>query len=358
MAALEGGSGAVATASGMAALWLAVSTIGCAGDHVVCSRNVYGGTNNLLTQTLPRFGIDTTFVGARDIDGYRAAFRDNTKLVIAETLGNPGLEVLDLPLWSQIAHDEGVPVLIDNTFASPYLFRPFDWGADLVYHSATKFIGGHGIAVGGVLIDSGTFDWESSGRFPTMTEPYPSYHGMVFSEEFGTTAFATRARVEGLRDFGATLSPTNAFYLLQGLETLPVRMERHVANTRQIVEFLDAHDAVSWVSHPQLTSHPDHELAAKLLPKGCGAIFSFGIDGGREAGRKFIEKLQVFSHLANVGDAKSLVIHPASTTHATMDPDQLATAGVGEDLVRLSIGLESAKDLIADLSRGLKASQR
>ena len=191
-----------------------------------------------------------------------------------------------------------------------------------------------------------------------MTEPYPSYHGMVFSEEFGTTAFATRARVEGLRDFGATLSPTNAFYLLQGLETLPVRMERHVANTRQIVEFLDAHDAVSWVSHPQLTSHPDHELAAKLLPKGCGAIFSFGIDGGREAGRKFIEKLQVFSHLANVGDAKSLVIHPASTTHATMDPDQLATAGVGEDLVRLSIGLESAKDLIADLSRGLKASQR
>jgi O-acetylhomoserine (thiol)-lyase len=358
VAALEGGVGAVATASGQAALWLAIATIAGAGDHIVSSRNVYGGTNNLLTQTLPRFGIESTMVDPRDTDAIAAAIRPETKLVLGETLGNPGLEVMDLPAVATAAHDAGVPLLIDNTFATPYLFRPFEWGADLVYHSATKFLGGHGIALGGVLVDGGTFDWERSGRFPTMTEPYASYHGLRFVEEFGPQAFITRARVEGLRDFGAAMSPTNAFYLIQGIETLPVRMDRHVANTRAVVAFLDQADEVAWVGYPELASHPDHERAERFFPKGAGAIFSFGIKGGREAGRKFIERLGVFSHLANVGDAKSLVIHPASTTHATLDAEQLEAAGIGEELIRLSVGLESADDLIADLRRALRASQR
>ena len=358
VAALEGGVGAVATASGQAALWLAISTIASAGDHIVCSRNVYGGTNNLLTQTAPRFGITTTLVDPRRPEAFADAIRPTTKLVIGESLGNPGLEIMDLPEVSRLAHAAGVPVLIDNTFATPYLFRPFDHGADLVYHSATKFLGGHGVAIGGVLVDGGIFDWEASGRFPTLTEPYESYHGLRFAEEFGVAAFITRARVEGLRDFGAALSPTNAFYLLQGIETLPVRMDRHVANARAIVEFLDQADEVAWVRWPELTSHPDHEIASRLFPRGPGAIFSFGIHGGRNAGRRFIERLELFSHLANVGDAKSLVIHPASTTHATMTPAQLEAAGVGEDLVRVSIGLESVDDLIKDLRRALRASQR
>jgi O-acetylhomoserine (thiol)-lyase len=358
VAALEGGVGAVATASGQAALWLAIATIAGAGDHIVASRNVYGGTSNLLTQTAPRFGIETTMVDAGDTAGFGGAIRDDTKLVIVESLGNPGLEIADLPALADLAHACGLPVLVDNTFATPYLFRPFDWGADLVYHSATKFLGGHGVAIGGVLVDGGRFDWERSGRFPTMTEPYASYHGLRFTEEFGTAAFITRARVEGLRDFGAAMSPANAFYLLQGIETLPVRMERHVANARAVVGFLATAPEVSWVRWPELESHPHHQLAAKLFPRGPGAIFSFGINGGRAAGARFIERLRIFSHLANVGDAKSLVIHPASTTHATMTPAQLAEAGVGEDLVRLSIGLEAVDDLIADLRQALRASQR
>jgi O-acetylhomoserine (thiol)-lyase len=358
VAALEGGVGSVATASGQAALWLAIATIVSAGDHIVASRNVYGGTNNLLMQTAPRFGIETTMVDPRNPQAFAAAIRPDTKLILGESLGNPGLEIIDLPTVSEIAHDAGIPVLVDNTFATPYLFRPFDWGADLVYHSATKFLGGHGVALGGVLVDGGTFDWERAGRFPTLTDPYPSYHGLSFTEEFGPAAFVTRARVEGLRDFGAAMSPANAFYLLQGIETLPLRMDRHVANARAVVEFLSSADEVAWVKWPELESHPDHELAAKLFPKGPGAIFSFGIVGGREAGREFIERLQIFSHLANVGDAKSLVIHPASTTHATMSAEQLAAAGIGDDLVRLSVGLESADDLIADLRRALRASQR
>mgnify|MGYP001813414993 FL=1 len=358
VAALEGGVGGIATASGQAALWLVISTLASAGDHIVLSKNVYGGTNNLLTQTLPRFGITSTLVSPRDPDEIRAAIQPNTKLIHGESLGNPGLEIMDIPRVAEIAHEAGVPLLIDNTFASPYLFRPFEWGADLVFHSATKFLGGHGVALGGVVVDSGRFDWEASGKHPTMLEPYPSYHGLAFAEEFGTMAFLTRARVEGLRDFGAAMSPQNAFYLLQGLETLPLRMERHVANARRVIEFLTAADEVAWVRYPELEDHPDHELAKKMMPKGAGSIFSFGIRGGRDAGRKFIEKLSVFSHLANVGDAKSLVIHPASTTHATMNHEQLEAAGVGEDLIRLSIGLESADDLIADLRRGLAASQK
>jgi len=358
VAALEGGAGAVCTASGQAALHLAVATILSAGDHIVCSQSVYGGTRNLFTQTLPRFGIDATFVPPRDHDGMRAAVNERTKLFVGETLGNPGLEVLDVPAVAAIAHEAAVPLLIDNTFATPYLFRPIDHGADLVLHSLTKFIGGHGVALGGIVVDGGTFDWEATDKFPTLTEPYPSYHGLRFAEDFGTQAFVTRARVEGLRDFGAAMAPATAFYLLQGVETLSLRMDRHVANALAVIEYLDAHEAVSWIAHPAVASHPDHALAARLLPRGAGAILSFGIKGGRDAGRLFIEQLGVFSHLANVGDAKSLVIHPASTTHATMSADELEAAGIGEDLVRLSVGLEDIDDLLSDLAKALRASQR
>ena len=358
LAALEGGVGAIATSSGMAALFLAVTTLMGTGGHIVSSSSVYGGSNNLFAATLPRFGITTTFVNPRDTDGFRNAITAETRLVFGETLGNPGLEVMDVPAIAEIAHDASVPFMMDNTFATPYLFRPVEWGVDIVHHSITKFIGGHGIAVGGAIVDGGTFDWEASGKFPTLTEPYVSYHGLKFTEEFGTQAFITRARIEGLRDFGAPLAPQNAFYILQGVETLAIRMRQHVENTRQVVQFLDEADEVAWISYPGLADHPDHERAARLLPRGSGAIFSFGIKGGRPAGSTFIEHLEVFSHLANVGDAKSLVIHPASTTHSTMDAEQLERAGVGEDLVRLSIGLEDSSDLIDDLRRALRASQR
>src|SRR5215475_829908 len=310
IAALEGGVGAVCTASGQAALHLAIATLMDAGGHIVASASIYGGSVNLLKLTLPRFGIATTFVHPSDLDAFRRAIRPETRLVFAETIGNPNLEVLDLPAVAAIAHDAGVPLLIDSTFATPYLCRPFEWGADLVMHSATKWLGGHGVAIGGVLIDGGRFDWEASGKFPTLTEPYAGYHGLDFAEEFGPQAFIMRARAEGLRDFGACMSPTNAFYILQGLETLPVRIARHVDNARKVVAFLAAADGVAWVNYPKLQSHPDHVLAEKLMPKGAGSMISFGIKGGRPAGRKFIEALRVFSHLANVGDAKSLVIHP------------------------------------------------
>ena len=358
IAALEGGVGAVATASGQAALHLAVATLMDAGAHIVSSASIYGGSHNLFTHTLPRFGIATTYVDPRDPAAFEAAIRPETRLVFGETLGNPGLEVMDLPRIAGIAHAAGIPVLIDNTFASPALFRPFDHGADLVLHSATKFLGGHGVAIGGVLVDGGTFDWAESGMFPTLTEPYAGYHGINFSEEFGPGAFVMRARAEGLRDFGASMSPANAFYLIQGVETLPVRMARHVENARRIVAFLDGHGAVDWVGWPELESHPDHALAKRLLPKGCGAVFSFEIGGGREAGRVFIERLRLFSHLANVGDAKSLVIHPASTTHQQMDAAALKAAGIGEGLVRLSVGLEDPDDLIEDLDQALRAAAR
>ncbi len=358
LAALEGGVGAIATASGMSALFLAIATLMGAGDHIVSSSSLYGGSNNLLATTLPRFGIRTTFVDPRDTDGFRHAIRPETRLVYGETLGNPGLEIMDVEAVAAIAHEAGVPFMLDNTFATPYLFRPFEWGVDLSFHSITKFIGGHGLAVGGALVDSGRFDWEASGKFPTLTDPYPSYHGLRFTEEFGTQAFIIRARVEGLRDFGAPLAPQNAFYILQGTETLAIRMQRHVANTRVVLDFLTGRDEVAWISHPDLPDHPDHDRAARLMPDGCGAILAFGIKGGREAGRRFIERLRIFSHLANVGDAKSLVIHPASTTHSTMSADQLARAGVGEDLIRLSVGLEDPDDLLDDLAAALRASQR
>jgi len=358
LAALEGGVGAVCTASGMAALHLAITTILSAGDHIVASASLYGGTINLLAHTLPRFGITTTFVKPRDLDGLRAAIKPNTRLVIGETIGNPGLEVLDIPAVAAIAHEAKIPLLIDNTFASPYLCRPIELGADIVMNSVTKWIGGHGIAIGGVIVDGGRFDWEASGKFPTLTEPYAGYHGMVFTEQFGPGAYIMRARTEGLRDFGACLSPTNAFYLLQGIETLSLRMQRHIENTAAVLAFLKKSDAVAWVIHPSLPDHPDYELAKTLLPRGAGSIVSFGVKGGRAAGRKFIESLRLASHLANVGDAKTLVIHPASTTHQQMDAEQLIAAGVGEDMVRLSVGIEAAEDLIADLAQGLRASQK
>ncbi|MGC2087738.1 MAG: O-acetylhomoserine aminocarboxypropyltransferase [Bradyrhizobium sp.] len=358
LAALESGVGAVCTASGQAALHLAVATLLNAGGHIVASSSLYGGTINLLAHTLPRFGITTSFVKPRDLDGFRAAITAQTRLVIGETIGNPGLEVLDIPKVAAIAHAAGVPLLVDNTFATPFLSRPIELGADIVMHSVTKWLGGHGVAIGGAIIDGGRFDWRASGKFPQLTEPYAGYHGMVFDEQFGPAAFIMRARTEGLRDFGACLSPTNAFHLLQGVETLHVRMERHVANTAAVLDFLKGNKAVDWVLHPSLETHPDHALAKALLPRGAGSIVSFGIKGGRPAGRKFIESLKLISHLANVGDAKTLVIHPASTTHQQMDANQLKAAGVGEELVRLSVGIEAAADIIDDLGQALRASQK
>ena len=358
LAALEGGVGAVATASGMAALHLAIATLLNAGDHIVASSSLYGGTINLLAQTLPRFGITTTFVKPRDLDAFKAAIKPNTRLVIGETIGNPGLEVLDIPKVAAIAHEAGIPLLIDNTFATPYLSRPIELGADIVMNSTTKWIGGHGVAIGGILVDGGHFDWRASGKFPGLTEPYAGYHGLVFDEQFGPSAFIMRARTEGLRDFGACLSPTNAFHLLQGIETLGLRMDRHIANTASVLDFLASNKAVDWIWHPSREDHPDHALAKELLPRGAGSIISFGIKGGRNAGRKFIEALRLTSHLANVGDAKTLVIHPASTTHQQMNAEQLKAAGIGEELVRLSVGIEGVQDITDDLGQALRASQK
>ena len=358
VAALEGGVGAVATASGMAAFHVAVATLMGQGGHIVAARNLYGGTANILTQTLPRFGITTTFVDPRDPAGFDEAITDDTRLVYGETLGNPGLEVMDIEAVAEVAHGHGLPLMVDSTFATPYLIRPLEHGADIVLHSLTKFMGGHGVALGGVLVDGGHFDWDGSGKFPTMTEPYDGYHGLSFSEEFGPGAFIARARAEGLRDFGCSISPMNAFQIIQGLETLSLRMDRHVSNARAVVEMLLDNDAVSWVSHPEVPSHPDHALAQRLYPRGTGSILSFGVKGGRDAGRKFIESVRLASHLANVGDARTLVIHPASTTHQQMSAEALEAAGVGEDLVRLSVGLEDERDILDDLSRALKASQR
>ncbi len=358
IAALEGGVGAVCTASGMAAFHLAAATIMSAGNHVVASRNIYGGTHNMLNLTMPRFGITTTFVDPRDPEAWRSAITPETRLLFAETLGNPGIEVLDIPLIAQIAHENGLPLMVDATFTTPYLMKPIDLGADIVMHSVTKFLGGHGIALGGVVVDGGRFDWAANDKFPTLSQPYDGYHGISFADEYGHQALSMRARAEGLRDFGAAMSPTNAFHLLQGVETLPLRMKRHVENTTSVVEFLEEADAVTWVSHPSVATHPDHELAKQLLPKGAGAILSFGIAGGREAGCRFIENVQLASHLANVGDAKTLVLHPASTTHQQLSAEDLVAAGVGEDLIRLSVGLEDPEDIISDLSRALSASQK
>ena len=358
LAALEGGVGAVCTASGTAALHLGVASLMSAGDHIVASKNLYGGSYNMMNLTLPRFGITTTFVDPRDPAAFAAAIRPNTKIVYAETLGNPGIEVLDIEAVADVAHAAGLPLMVDSTFSTPYLMRPIEHGADIVMHSVTKFLGGHGVALGGVLVDGGRFDWAQNDKFPTLTEPYAGYHGVVFTDEFGPSALGMRARAEGLRDFGACMSPHNAFTLLQGVETLPLRMARHIDNTDRVLEALQANDAVTWVRHPRVADHPDHELAKRLYPKGAGAILSFGVKGGRSAGRKFIESVRLASHLANVGDAKTLVIHPGSTTHGQLSAEQLEASGISEDLIRFSVGLEDPEDIVEDLERALKASQR
>ncbi len=362
MAALEGGIGAIAVASGQAALHLSIATLMGAGSHIVASTALYGGSQNLLHYTMRRFGIDTTFVKPGDIDGWRAAIRPNTKLLFGETVGNPGLDVLDIPTVSAIAHEAGLPLLVDSTLTSPWLMQPLSLGADLVYHSATKFLSGHGTVIGGVVIDGGSFDWAtayaSSGKFAELAAPYDGFHGMNFSEESTVGAFLLRARREGLRDFGACMSPHTAWLILQGIETLGLRMARHMSNTEKVVQFLASQAFVGRVGHPLLESHPSHVLAQKLLPKGAGSVFSFDLKGNREQGKKFIETLKVFSHLANVGDCRSLVIHPASTTHFRMSDEALAAGGITQGTIRLSIGLEDPDDLIDDLKRALKAAEK
>jgi O-acetylhomoserine (thiol)-lyase len=358
VSALEGGIGAIATASGQAALHLSIATLMGAGSHIVASTALYGGSQNLLHYTMRRFGIDTTFVKPGDLDGWRAAVRPNTKLFFGETVGNPGLDVLDIEAVSGIAHKASVPLLVDSTLTSPWLIKPFEHGADLVYHSATKFLSGHGTVIGGIVVDGGSFDWEKSGKFAELTEAYDGFHNMVFSEESTVGAFLLRARREGLRDFGACMSPHTAWLILQGIETLPLRMARHMGNTEKVVQFLASHPLVARVGHPLLESHSSHALAKKLLPRGAGSVFSFDIKGHRAQGKAFIEALKVFSHLANVGDCRSLVIHPASTTHFRMTDEALAGAGITQGTIRLSIGLEDPDDLIDDLKRALKAAEK
>ena len=358
ISALEGGIGAISTSSGQAALVLAITTILEKGSHLIASKSLYGGSHNLLEYTLPRFGIDTTFVDLRKTKDIKKSIKKNTKLIFGETLGNPGLDVLDIPKVSKIAHDNDIPLLVDSTFTTPYLMKPFSFGADLIFHSATKFLSGHGVVIGGLLVDSGKFDWSSSSKFKTLTEPYEGFHNMNFVDEYGPAAYINRARKEGARDFGACMSPHTAFLVLQGMETLSLRMEKHIQNTRTIVNFLNAHKSVKSVCYPELSNHPDHDLANKILPKGAGAVFTFQLEGNRDTGKRFIEQLNIFSHLANVGDAKSLVIHPASTTHHRMSNTALKKAGISESTVRLSIGIEDCDDLIEDLDEALTYATR
>jgi O-acetylhomoserine (thiol)-lyase len=354
IANLEGGVGALAASSGHAAQTMAILTLCSAGDHIVSSSRLYGGTYNQFNYTLPRIGIEVTFVDPTDPSAFERAIRPNTKILYGETLGNPDISIFPFEQVSAIARAVGVPLMIDNTFATPYLCRPFEWGAHIVTHSTTKFLGGHGTSIGGVIVDGGTFDW-TSGRFENFTTPDPSYHGLVYADLVGAglPPFIIKARVQVLRDIGACQAPFNSWQTLQGIETLSLRMERHVRNAQRVAEFLDGHKAVSWVTYPSLPSHPDHERAKRFLPRGAGAILGFGIKGGVEAGRAFIDKLQLFSHLANVGDAKSLAIHPASTTHSQLTAEEMASAGVTSDFIRLSIGLEDIDDILWDLDQAL-----
>jgi O-acetylhomoserine (thiol)-lyase len=358
VSALEGGIGAITTASGQAALHLSIATLMGAGSHIVASTALYGGSHNLLHYTLRRFGIETTFVHPHDLDGWRAAIRPQTRLLFGETVGNPGLDVLDIAAVADIGHQAGVPLLVDSTLTTPWLIKPFDWGADLIYHSTTKFLSGHGTVVGGIVVDGGSFDWEASERYSELSQPYAGFHNMVFSEESTVGAFLLRARREGLRDFGACMSPHTAWLTLQGIETLPLRMARHMANTEAVVAFLAAHPMVTRVGHPLLEHHPSHALARRILPRGAGSVFSFDLKGSRAQGRAFVDALKVFSHLANVGDCRSLVIHPASTTHFRMSDAALAEAGITPGTIRLSIGLEDPADLLDDLKRALKIAEK
>lgn len=356
IAALEGGVAALAVASGSAAITYAILNIAGTGDEIVSASTLYGGTFNLFSATFPRLGINTVFVNPDDPENFRKAINEKTKAVYIETIGNPGINLIDIEAVAEIAHENGLPLIVDNTFGTPYLIRPIEFGADIVVHSATKFIGGHGTSIGGVIVDSGKFDWAGSGRFPGLTEPDESYHGLKYAEALGPVAYITRARVQLLRDTGAALSPFNSFLFIQGLETLSLRVEKHVANTKKVVEFLSNHPLVAWVNYPSLKDNKYYDLAQKYLPKGAGSIFTFGIKGGIKAGKKFIDSLEIFSLLANVADAKSLVIHPASTTHAQLSEEALIAAGVTPDMVRLSIGIEDADDLIYDLEQALNKS--
>lgn len=357
VAELEGGVGALATSSGQSAITYSILNIARAGDEIVASSSLYGGTYNLFRHTLPKLGIQVNFVDQTDPDNFRKAITDKTKAVFAEIIGNPQLDVLDVEAVANVAHEAGIPLIVDNTFATPYLSRPFEYGADIIVHSATKFIGGHGTSIGGIIVDSGKFDWKN-GKFPDLTEPDPSYHGVSYTEALGSLAYIIKARVQLLRDTGAAISPFNAFLLLQGLETLHLRMERHSENTLKVAKFLEQHENVAWVNHPGLEGHPSYEKAKKYLPNGQGAIFTFGIKGGLEAGKRLIENLSLFSHLANVGDVKSLVIHPASTTHQQLTEEEQKAAGVSPELIRLSVGIESADDIIEDLTQALEKSQQ
>lgn len=353
VALLEGGVGALALASGMSAITLAILNIAQAGDEIVAASNLYGGTYNLFAITLPKYGINIKLVNSDDPENFRKAITDKTKAVYAETIGNPSLRVLDIEKVADIAHEAGIPLIVDNTFATPYLLRPIEYGADIVIHSATKWLGGNGTTLGGIIVDGGKFDWNSD-KFPGFTQPDPSYGGIVYAEAIGAAAYIIKARVQLLRDLGPALSSQSAFQIILGLETLHVRMKEHVANTKAIIEYLEAHPAVKWVSYPGYAKHPDKALADKYLPKGAGSVVIFGIEGGREAGAALINNLQLWTHVANVGDAKSLIIHPASTTHQQLDEAGLVAAGVPEDLIRISVGIENVEDLIDDLEQSIE----
>jgi len=355
VAALEGGVGALAVASGSAAITYSLLNIMKAGDELVSASTLYGGTYNLFSSTLKTFGINTTFVNPDDPENFRNAINENTKAIFIESLGNPGINVVDIEAVAKIAHENKIPLIVDNTFGTPYLINPFNFGADIIVHSATKFIGGHGTSIGGVIVDSGKFDWAGSGKFPVMTEPDPSYHGVSYAKDLGELAYILKARVVLLRDTGACISPFNSFLLLQGLETLSLRVERHVSNTEKIVKFLENHPAVTYVSYPGLKSSKYYEMGQKYFPKGAGSIFAFGVKGGIEGAKKFIDKLEIFSLLANVADAKSLVIHPATTTHSQLSEEAMVKAGVTPDQIRLSVGIEDVNDLIYDLDQALSS---
>ena len=358
IAALEGGSGAICTASGMSALFTLFITLCSAGDHLISATQIYGSTATLLKHTIRRLGIDCSFVPINDAEALRAAIKPNTKLVFCESIGNPGLEIADVPGIAAIAHDAGIPLVVDATFATPVLCRPIDHGADVVVHSATKWMGGHGVAIGGVVVDGGRFDWSKSGRFPELTEPYAPFHGIRFWEEFGPTALAMKMRAESMRDVGASMSPHNAFLILQGIETLQLRMKQHVDNARQLLAWLQQQESVTWTNYPDQESNPSHALAAELFPDGAGSMLTFGVVGGRAGGAAFIDSLQLSSNLANVGDARTLVLHPATTTHSRLTAEDMQAAGISEDMVRVSVGIEDIADIKADFARGLKAAER
>ena len=356
--ALEGGTAALATASGMSAIFLTIMTLCNAGDHMVVSSQLYGGTVNLFRLTLPKFGIKTTFVKPRDTEGFKKAIQPNTKGIFGELVGNPGNELMNMPEVSNIAKEAGIPLIIDSTYQTPYLCRPFEHGADLVVHSLTKWMSGNGSSMAGILVEGGTFDWMQNDKFPSMTEPYEGYHGLSFAEEFGPTAFTMMARAEGMRDMGPCLAPQNAWNILHGLETLSLRMEKHCSNALKMVEYLSNHESVAWVSHASAPGHPDKELAEKILPKGTGSMIALGIKGGKEAGAAFINNVKLASHLANVGDARTLVIHPASATHSQMDEATLKFAGLSHDMIRLSVGLEDFEDIVNDFEDGFRAAKK